>query len=70
MVFDGWGTTVGSVVATSGFLAFWYFLLFSLILGFVLVSMLMGVIVEAKQTVSNEDLMRELQKIRQQLDSE
>jgi len=30
----------------------------------------MGVIVEAKQTVSNEDLMRELQKIRQQLDSE
>ena len=32
--------------------------------------MLVGVSVEGKQTVSNEDLMRELQKIRQQLDSE
>jgi len=68
MVFDGWGMTVSTIIATSGFLAFWYFLFFSLLVGFVLVSMLIGVIVEAKQTVSNEHLMRELQKIRQHLD--
>jgi len=63
MVFDGWGQTVGGVVATSGFLSFWYFLFFSLIVGFVLVSMLVGVIVEAKQTVTNEQLLKEIQSL-------
>lgn len=57
MVFDGWGETVGLVVEANGFYAFWYFLFFSLIVGFVLVSMLVGVIVEAKQTVTNEQLL-------------
>lgn len=69
MVFDGWGGTVGSVVDTCGFLAFWYFLGFSLHVGFVLVSMLIGVIVEAKQIVNNEDLMAELKSIHKQLTS-
>ncbi len=59
MVFDGWGGTVGMVVASHGFLTFWYFLAFSIVLGFVLISMLVGVIVEAKQSVTNEELLQE-----------
>jgi voltage-gated sodium channel len=64
MVFDGWGDTVRTVITTSGFMVFWYFLFFSLIVGFVLVSMLVGIIVEAKQSVSNEDLLAELKRIK------
>jgi voltage-gated sodium channel len=67
MVFDGWGDTVSAIVAGSGFLSFWYFLGFSVIVGFVLVSMLVGVIVEAKQSVSNEDLLAELTRLREDL---
>lgn len=64
MVFDGWGDLVRLVVATHGFPVFWYFLGFSMIVGFVLVSMLVGVIVEAKQTVSNEQLLSEIRALR------
>jgi voltage-gated sodium channel len=64
MVFDSWGNTVSSVIATTGFPVFWYFLGFSVIVGFVLISMLIGVIVEAKQTVSNEELLREIRSLR------
>jgi len=69
MVFDSWGNIVNSVVATNSFLSFWYFLGFSVIVGFVLISMLIGVIVEAKQTVNNEQLMDELKELRKQIDS-
>ncbi len=67
MVFDGWGDTVKTVIETTGFMVFWYFLFFSLWVGFVLVSMLIGIIVEAKQTVSNEELFEELKHVRHEL---
>jgi voltage-gated sodium channel len=66
MVFDGWGETVGTVMNSSGFIAFWYFLGFSLIVGFVLISMLIGVIVDAKQTVTNDELLKEIRKLQEQ----
>jgi voltage-gated sodium channel len=62
MVFDGWGDTVRVVIETNGFIVFWYFLGFSLIVGFVLVSMLVGVIVEAKQGTTNDELLATINK--------
>lgn len=59
---DNWGDIVKSTIDVSGFWTFWYFLSYTVIVAFILISMLIGVIVEAKQTVSNEELMTELKK--------
>ena len=48
---DNYGDIVRSTIDVAGFWTFWYFLSYTIIVAFVLVNMLIGVIVEAKQSV-------------------
>ncbi|MFW6210065.1 MAG: ion transporter [Patescibacteria group bacterium] len=67
MVFDNWSSVANQLIDSVGFWTFWYLLAYSLVVGFVLISLLIGVIVEAKQTVTNAELYREIRQLRAEI---
>jgi len=64
MLFDGWGEIVREVMRTHGFWVVWYFLLYSVIIGFVIMSMLVGVIFEAMQYATNKGFMEAIESLK------
>ena len=56
MIGEGWGEVVRTLLGPFGPLVVLYFMVYTVIVGFILISMLIGVIVEANQGVTNEQL--------------